>query len=176
METQTKFYTKEQTLRIIELFDNKASKKEIKEYANSIGKSVKECRQKYRYEFKKRNSNIYVPLKAQTWSEEDTIFLVNNWLPNTASGRLEIARKLQRSISSCENKYYSFTKSKRELLKNKIVNKLSLKEPSNFVVTKVKEIPLKIRMGASIKINDVAIQLPRGISEIKINDTILSWK
>lgn len=157
-----KFYTKEETAKIVELFMSKASRKECEEYAKSIGRTYNEIKQKAYYEFNYSKKDKKSK-SMKSWNEGELNFLVQNWRNLSRSNREKYAKSIGRTFQACEKMYY---KSRPQTKKQK---------PGEITVTHVTKAVQPDQKTAVITIGDVQVALPNFTKSIEINGNKLIW-
>lgn len=158
-----KFYTKEETAKIAELFMSKASRKECEDYAKKIGRTYSEIKQKAYYEFnytkKKKKTRT-----MKSWNEGEINFLLNNWRTLTTENRKKWAKSIGRTYQACEKMFY---KSRPQPSKPHKTGEITVTH-----VTKAARLDQK---AAIITIGEVQVALPNYTKSIEINGNKLVW-
>jgi len=159
-----KYYSKEETNKIVELFMSKATRKECEDYAKSINRTYNEIKQKAYYEFsynKKKKTK-----STSNWTDGEITFLLNNWKSLSKTHKIKWAKSIGRTYSACDKMYYKSRKKETASI-------IEQKPASITISHTTKSVPE--RKAAIIKIGDVILELPNTTNSISINGNNLSW-
>ena len=162
MSKPIKFYTKEETKKILDLFAERTPRKEIEKYAKSIGRTFNELKQKRYYEVTKINGGK-AGNSSKPWSDGELNFLVENWRNFSNKQRRKYAKSQGRSYGACEKMFYKNRKKPARIQKagDIQVTHLEKKQPA--------------RLTAVVRVGDVTVELPNTANQIQINGNTIVW-
>jgi hypothetical protein len=158
---KVKFYTKEETDKIIELFSQDTPRAIREAYGHSIGRTYNEIKQKAYYHIgspKARKGG------KKRWNQDEVNYIKNNWRNLTRKQKERYANRIGRTYSAVEKQFYKT----REAAENEPVKK------EEIIITHLEK-PKPGQLSAIIKVDDVILELPNTVNSLEINGNKLVW-